>query len=205
MMRGPDKRSGVGRALGVLFALSMACGGLAESGPSPPALASEDPELNPARDSSPRRAAPSGKGVATGEKEEAGRRALPAASRVGEACGPLGGEASKSAVVGEVELQEDARCGVSNSCLMRAPAVDACQNGSGVADCARVVDEFVPVPPWVAAEPDWEEGTCTCRCDGSAPNGDYCACPAGMRCAELIPSAGVNAAARAYVGSYCVF
>ena len=107
--------------------------------------------------------------------------------------------------MGEVQLQDDARCGVSSSCLMRAPAVEACRAGSVVADCARGVDEFVPIPPWVEPELAWEEGICTCRCDGSAPDADYCACPAGMRCAALIPSAGANAAARAYVGSYCVY
>ena len=181
----------------------MACGGLAEGGRLLPESSLDDPE--PSTTQSDERATQFARGPGTDEESTA-RSTLPVgASRVGEACGPLGSEASKSAVVGEVELQEDARCGAGSACLMRAPAVDACRRGSGVVDCAEQVDEFVPVPPWITSEPAWEEGICTCRCDGSARDLDYCACPTGMRCEALIPSSGLNAAARPYVGSYCVF
>lgn len=40
---------------------------------------------------------------------------------------------------------------------------------------------------------------CTCRCDGPAGAADFCACPDGFECKQILSSGGVG-----IVGSYCV-
>lgn len=189
----------------ILLAGFVACGGLAEDGPSSIADSSAAPELGSTSAVTARRS------VAAEEESEpsveAESRAAPAgASRVGQACGPLG-EETETVVVGDVQLQHDARCGAGNACLLRAPVAFACRESvrSGAVECTRENVDLVPVPPRGSPEPAWQQDICTCRCDGSAHDVDYCSCPQGMRCEPLIPSSGANAAARPYVGSYCVF
>lgn len=190
----------------ILLTGVAACGGLAEDGPSPFAsygdapqldttgVVTEQPSVDPAdaelepRHASERSSSPAG------------------SSRVGQACGPLG-DGTQSLVVGDVELQQDARCGVGNACLMRAPVAFDCRAsvGSGAVTCTKESVDLVPVPPSGSPDTAWQQDICTCRCDGNALDVDYCRCPPGMRCEPLIPSSGANAAARPYVGSYCVF
>jgi len=40
---------------------------------------------------------------------------------------------------------------------------------------------------------------CTCRCDGPAGAADFCECPEGFECTQILASGGVG-----IVGSYCV-
>ncbi len=40
---------------------------------------------------------------------------------------------------------------------------------------------------------------CTCRCDGPAGAADFCECPEGFECKQVLSSGGVG-----IVGSYCV-
>jgi hypothetical protein len=181
----------------------VACGGLAVDGPSPFASSGADPQLDTS-------------GVVTAhpadadqelEPRRAAERSLQAGSSpVGQACGPLG-EERQSLVVGDVQLQEDARCGAGNACLMRSPVDFDCRESvrSGAVECTPESVDLVPVPPRGSPQPTWQQDICTCRCDGSALDVEYCSCPPGMRCEPLIPSSGANAAARPYVGSYCVF
>jgi len=194
----------------ILLAGFVACGGLAEDGPRSFADSSAAPELGSAAAVTARRS------VAAEEEskptDEAEPRDSPAGasrvgvSRVGQACGPLG-EETETVVVGDVQLQQDARCGAGNACLLRAPVAFDCRESvrSGAGECTQSSEGLVPVPPRGSPEPTWQQDLCTCRCDGSALGVDYCSCPQGMRCEPLIPSSGANAAARPYVGSYCVF
>jgi len=200
-----------GGARRLVLALLVACGGLAEDGRVPPAASSTG---DPAQDTSltstePRAGAKTGSGAEESEASAGVAASVAGAPGVGQACGLRGEETGQSFVVGEVELHDDARCGAGNFCLLRAQQGTACRAGAtfAAAECAAAADddEVVPVPPPVAAEPAWAEGVCTCRCDGSDSRSDECACPRGMRCGAVIPSAGLNAAARDYVGSYCVF
>lgn len=40
---------------------------------------------------------------------------------------------------------------------------------------------------------------CTCRCDGPAGSADFCTCPDGFDCKQVLASGGVG-----IVGSYCI-
>lgn len=41
---------------------------------------------------------------------------------------------------------------------------------------------------------------CSCRCAGPDPNAEYCACPNGMECVELVAALGRDD----FAGSYCI-
>ncbi|HEU4577685.1 MAG TPA: hypothetical protein VFS67_05495 [Polyangiaceae bacterium] len=205
-MRAFTERWLVSAWLGIL----LACGGLAEDGPSPSPLGDGDPaqqqqssELVTARPAAPAPEAPDEEARPTRGPEQ--QEALAGSSRVGQACGPLDAD-TPPLVLGDVQLQQDARCGAGNTCLMRSPAATDCRASSSTAavECTREGVDLIPVPPLVSPEPVWQQNVCTCRCDGNARDADYCSCPSGMRCELLIPSSGANAAARPYVGSYCV-
>jgi len=202
-MRCQVEGSGAGRVRSLALALSLACGGQAEDGHAS-GVSSPDPSRDGTRLSTERPV------PAQPEGEASARVATPVvgASGVGDRCGiPEQESGQESVVVGQVELRDDARCGASNSCLLRAREGGACRAGATSFDAAcgaAEADGFVPVPPQALPGPSWQEGICTCRCDGSPSARDDCACPRGMRCEALIPSAGVNGAARPYVGSYCV-
>jgi len=60
----------------------------------------------------------------------------------------------------------------------------------------------VPVRPWLIDRPASEAVYCSCRCDGPESGGDYCECPSGFSCQELIPDLGDNQ--ERLIGSYCV-
>jgi hypothetical protein len=198
--KGPRCR---GRWLAIV--LCAACGGLAEDGASALSSAADGEDLH-----APLAATPEAITTGTGSRGSEGNAAaiLARAAHVGEPCGHLGDESDESVIVGDVELQVDVRCEAGNSCLMHAREGRPCRSSalSSEAECAAETESpFVPVPPPLAPEAEWQGGICTCRCSGSVPGADYCACPRGMQCRALIPSAGVNAAARSYVGSYCAY
>jgi hypothetical protein len=128
-------------------------------------------------------------------------------SRIGAACEPTpadDGVETDSVAVGELSLSENASCGPSNVCLTRAqPDENAC-SALGPGD-ACPEHRVVPVPPPLAPALPALENLCTCRCGGFDPGAEYCSCPAGMSCRELIRTVGTNGAARDYAGSYCLY
>jgi hypothetical protein len=61
----------------------------------------------------------------------------------------------------------------------------------------------VPVRPQLESRPAERAVVCSCRCDGPDRDADYCSCPNGMQCEELI--AGRGDRADDYTGSYCTY
>jgi hypothetical protein len=134
--------------------------------------------------------------------------AVPSMPGVGDACGP-GPAQGERVTIGEIVLDASGNCGAGHLCLMWAGADTAClvsdDPGCGVLDRD---DEFVPVPPVLAPTLPELDRVCTCRCgggEGPSGAGEYCSCPQGMSCRELIRSSGVNGAAAEFVGSYCLY
>jgi hypothetical protein len=190
--------SSLRRALCGAAALLLGCGGLAEDGrrAALPELEPQlEPEVNGESSTSPAAVPPEQE-----LDEPALRRAQPAGGApAGQACGLEPG--AEGVVVGSVELRRDPLCGASSWCLMRAEPTGEC-SGSVQAGCQS--GEFIAVAPPRAETAPWQEDTCTCRCGGELGDG-FCACPQGMRCEPLIPSAGFDSAARPFIGSYCVY
>jgi hypothetical protein len=58
------------------------------------------------------------------------------------------------------------------------------------------------VKPQLVARAPSDAVYCSCRCDGPAGTGAFCACPTGFECAPLIQDIGVGQ--RNLVGSYCI-
>lgn len=63
------------------------------------------------------------------------------------------------------------------------------------------VVEVVVEPQLVERRPDVSV-YCSCRCAGPNPAAEYCQCPAGLECTELVPATGGLTAFP--VGSYCI-
>lgn len=131
----------------------------------------------------------------------------PTERRLGGPCEspPLGdGVEAESVAVGELSLSES--CGAGYVCLTRArPDESACASAALGADDSCPDQHVVPIPPPLAPPLPPLEGLCTCRCDGFGGGADYCSCPTGMTCRELIRTLGTNGAARDYAGSYCLY
>ena len=64
-------------------------------------------------------------------------------------------------------------------------------------------DVTEPVPPQLEGRPANDAVYCSCRCAGPDPNGDYCECPTGFDCEELIPAV-FESDPTGIAGSYCV-
>jgi hypothetical protein len=75
----------------------------------------------------------------------------------------------------------------------RIPGTDGLQEDEPVA---------LPVDPWLVERSAEQAVYCSCRCDGPEPNLDYCECPSGYACTELVPELGLDEGNLA--GSYCV-
>lgn len=60
----------------------------------------------------------------------------------------------------------------------------------------------VPVPPQLVARRAEDVVHCTCRCAGPDPNAEYCTCPSGMECVELVENLGIGG--DDFAGSYCI-
>lgn len=110
---------------------------------------------------------------------------------------------------GEVNVEPAERCGRRNVCLVNGfQGRVSCPEGQtrgGGSTCTTPegapID--VDVPPQLETRPADEAVICSCRCDGPQ-RADYCKCPSGMRCEELIfgtPGEGFDE----YIGSYCVY
>lgn len=59
------------------------------------------------------------------------------------------------------------------------------------------------VEPWDLDRTPERAVYCSCRCDGPDPNANYCECPSGYVCRELVP-AFRRGKQRQLEGSYCV-
>jgi hypothetical protein len=61
----------------------------------------------------------------------------------------------------------------------------------------------VPVEPQLESRPAERHVICSCRSDGPERGADYCSCPSGMQCEELLrPRSNGD---DAYAGSYCTY
>jgi hypothetical protein len=61
----------------------------------------------------------------------------------------------------------------------------------------------VPVEPQLIARSPEKSVYCSCRCDGPAGEGPFCACPSGFECTHLVDDYGI-ATSGEVSGSYCV-
>lgn len=90
----------------------------------------------------------------------------------------------------------DARCspgGDLHATSCRIPG----QTGGDVHD--RI---SVPVPPQQEGRPADSAVYCSCRCAGPDTNANYCECPSGFSCVELVDDLGI--ARGQLAGSYCI-
>ena len=71
---------------------------------------------------------------------------------------------------------------------------ESCTTPSGAAVSVNVAPELVARPPSNSVY-------CSCRCDGPAGTGPFCACPASYECAPLVNDVG---GAHSLAGSYCI-
>lgn len=133
----------------------------------------------------------------------------PPESRLGAPCEPPSaddGVGADSVAVGELSLSQGGSCGANNLCLTRArPEESACSTAALGPDGVCPDQRVVPIPPSLAPALPPLEGLCTCHCGGFEQGAEYCTCPGGMSCRELIRTLGTNGAARDYAGSYCVY
>jgi len=81
----------------------------------------------------------------------------------------------------------------------RIPGTDGVEAGESI---------DVPVKPWLVERTADETVYCSCRCDGPDPNAQYCECPSGYSCEELVPELGnasdATSTRRQLSGSYCI-
>jgi hypothetical protein len=206
--------------------LIAACGGLAEDGRrlGPDAAACEagatcSDERGAGAERSPEEARarvaqasdvepPSNPAPAPGATLGSQERPSASSPRVGDPCDVGSDVGPERIVVGNVLLETNGSCGTGALCLMRAlHEEETCDAELGsVGSCEALArGDVVPVPPSLVPALSPVDGVCSCRCGGPDPGEPYCACPADMTCRELIVSSGANGAARAHLGSYCVY
>lgn len=82
-----------------------------------------------------------------------------------------------------------------------------CLNGTDQVDCtgsAGNIDAItVPVAPQLLDRTAQDTVYCSCRCKGPDPNANYCECPSGYECSELVKELGLPGRAQ-LAGSYCI-
>lgn len=67
-------------------------------------------------------------------------------------------------------------------------------------DPSRICEDEDPPSAGCVFQADVDKSIyCTCRCDGPAGSADFCECPDGFECTQVLTSGGVG-----IVGSYCV-
>jgi len=83
-----------------------------------------------------------------------------------------------------------------------------CLNGVSTVPCNFTPGEqnidaiTVPVQPQLLARNAQDTVYCSCRCKGPDPNANYCQCPSGYECSELVKELGLGHSQLA--GSYCI-
>jgi hypothetical protein len=112
--------------------------------------------------------------------------------------------------LGEVNVEErGSSCGRELLCIVnRFQGRATCPEGqsqSEIGACSTPAGEpvVVPVLPQLESRPADRHVICSCRCDGPDRNADYCSCPRGMICEELIVDQG--GVLGDYAGSYCTY
>jgi hypothetical protein len=105
----------------------------------------------------------------------------------------------------EVNIEDGGSCGSKGACLVHDFQGRAtCPSGQaeeGVCSTTDGEPVVVPVAPQLPDRPAEQAMVCSCRCDGPDRNANYCSCPSGMRCIELIQGQATDD----YAGSYCVY
>lgn len=67
-------------------------------------------------------------------------------------------------------------------------------------DPTSICEDHDPPPAGCVGRAEYQNSVyCTCRCDGPAGAADFCECPEGFACTQVLSSGGVG-----IVGSYCV-
>ena len=96
---------------------------------------------------------------------------------------------------------------VDSGLLFRAGRGDPSRADPAHQDCTTTGDHpvpvAVPVPPQLVNRPPEESVYCSCRCEGPAGQGPFCACPDGFECAKLVDAYGTEGGAQV-AGSYCI-
>jgi hypothetical protein len=91
----------------------------------------------------------------------------------------------------------------------RVPGTDGkhCLSGVEQVECsgnAGNIDSInVPVAPQLIDRTAQDTVYCSCRCKGPDPNANYCECPSGYECSELVKELGLPGRAQ-LAGSYCI-
>jgi hypothetical protein len=82
-----------------------------------------------------------------------------------------------------------------------------CLNGTAQVDCtgnAGNIDAItVPVAAQLLDRTAQDTVYCSCRCKGPDTNANYCECPSGYECSELVKELGLPGRAQ-LAGSYCI-
>jgi hypothetical protein len=92
----------------------------------------------------------------------------------------------------------------------RVPGTDGkhCLDGNNHVACTNAaqvnIDAItVPVAPQLLDRTAQDTVYCSCRCKGPDPNANYCECPSGYECSELVKELGLPGRAQ-LAGSYCI-
>ena len=124
----------------------------------------------------------------------------------GQTADSLPGDAALGVPAGAAPLgpTDPARC--------RVPGTNGTHCIAGTSDGTPVecgggsvnIDEIkVPVAPQLLERNAQDTVYCSCRCKGPDPNANYCECPSGYECAELVKELGLPGRAQ-LAGSYCI-
>jgi hypothetical protein len=112
---------------------------------------------------------------------------------------------------GEVNIEGlGGACGAELVCLVShfqgRVTCPAGQTADELGSCLTTEGEpiSVPVQPQLESRPAERRVICSCRCDGPDRNADYCSCPQGMQCEDLITPRSSDRN-DAYAGSYCTY
>jgi len=81
------------------------------------------------------------------------------------------------------------------------PAEDRCYLPGAAQAPANAI--AVPVTPQLVRRSPADAVYCSCRCDGPAGTGPFCACPSGFECRHLVDQYGTSTADQG-AGSYCL-
>lgn len=198
------RRSHIGRLRGLKSAMLMGmatCGAAACSSESPE---EEDPVTghNPGRETG----YPDAMGGSAGELLPLGEPCIPASEKSPDYAG---------ASLQGVALDTAAECGAAQCISNHFQGRVTCPYGQNLDSVSTLPNDDparcrlpeseegveVAVPPQLMDRPPEGAVYCSCRCDGPDVDAEYCTCPEGMHCAELIEDTGTNPGA---AGSYCV-